>query len=386
MKISKLGLGWLMVLAMSSFAEAATEREVPHYVNFQSVLRDDSGNLIEESFIDLQVKILRQDGNPVYEETQPGVQVVRGAINIMVGEGVKPDSSVPTGGIPAEALDPKNGDHFLQVQFGSNEPSGPMEIGMVPYAMYAEQALSISPNIIDTDIPEIFVTEAELEERLTTYSSNIVTTINNSSSSTTINESHIDQTIMRDTEADALFVNVAGDTMTGNLNMGNQSITNVNQVDGVDLSTLSSTVSNHTTQIGSLNATVSGHTTQIGTLNTTAADHENRIATLEAKPEIRAWAYVEDGDGSLGAKTFTGYNVASVVRENHATYGEVYRIIFSNLIGGNYAANATANRDIDGADRLFANVPSKTSSVARVRIKEESSGQDYGNFSFTVIK
>lgn len=105
-----------MLLAMCSlWTGSLMAQAVPHYVNFQSVLRDDSGNLIEDGFMDLQVKVLDQDKDVVYEETQPGVQVVRGAINIMIGEGVVPGSSpsIPTGGLPVAELDPGKGSHFL---------------------------------------------------------------------------------------------------------------------------------------------------------------------------------------------------------------------------------------------------------------------------------
>lgn len=378
-----LSLITLLAALTPAWTHAQTA-SVPKYVNFQAVLRDDAGNLIEDGFIDLEFKILDQDGDELYYELQPGVQVVRSAVNVLIGEGVEPGSSpsAPTGGIPFDAINPAGGTKFLQMKVGSNLPSDNMELGSVPYAMYAQRAIGIVPDITEPEVPAVFVTESELA----TYSSNIINTINTSGGSTTIVESVIDPTIMRDSEAEALFVNVTGDTMTGDLNMSNQNITNVNQVDGVNLNTLNSTVSNHTSQISTLNSTTSTHTTQINTLSTTATDHENRLDALEAKPEIRAWVYVEDPDGNLGAKSFTGYNIASVDREDHFTFGKVYKITFSNSIGLNYAANATANRDIDNADRLFANVPGRGSSIARVRIKEESSGQDYGNFSFTAIK
>ena len=136
----------LLTLSLLSMSAMAQEAAVPHYLNFQSVLRDDGGNLITDSFIDLEFKILDQDGQEIYHEVQPGVQVVRSAVNVMIGEGVDPNNpSVPKGGLPPSVLDPTNGQKFLQMKIGDNLPSDPMEFGMVPYAAWAEKALTV-PN------------------------------------------------------------------------------------------------------------------------------------------------------------------------------------------------------------------------------------------------
>ncbi len=351
----------MMVLAMTTMIRSVLAADVPRYVNFQAVLRDDNGKLLEGDNVNLEFKILDQDGQELYYESQPAVNMVRSSVNVMIGEGVELNSSNPTGGVPFPALSPTTGTKFLQMRIDGNQAGGLMEMGSVPYAVYAQMALKIDPNIVTVDIPDIFVTEDELA----TYSANIVTTINNSASSTTINESHIDQNIARDSEVaaaiashnhDAVYVNVAGDTMTGSLNVPDSSTT----------------------------PHLSGGNFNVGR---TLRNHENRITALESapKPEIFAWAYVSDSDGALEAKSFSGFNIASVIRENHASYGNVYRVTFSSSIFGSYAAVATANRDVDESARLFANIPSRGSSVIRVRVKEESGGQDYGNFSLTII-
>ncbi len=51
---------------MLSFADSS----VPHFVNFQSVLRDDNGNLVTANSIDLEFEILDQDGDQLYYEQQ----------------------------------------------------------------------------------------------------------------------------------------------------------------------------------------------------------------------------------------------------------------------------------------------------------------------------
>src|SRR3990167_8943025 len=78
-KRAQFGMQLLFLfLFLSSTVLAQTT--VPQYLNFQSVVMDDSGNLITDPFIDLNFKILDKDGNLVYEEDQKQVQVVKGAV------------------------------------------------------------------------------------------------------------------------------------------------------------------------------------------------------------------------------------------------------------------------------------------------------------------
>lgn len=141
----------LALVPVSGYSEEA--KAVPHYLNFQSVLRDDAGNLIAEPFTDIEFKILDPEGREIFYELQPGVQVVRGGVNVMIGEGVVPNSNppAPTGGIPPLAFDPATGFKRLKVRFGSNQPSEPMEFGMVPYAVYAEKALGVAGDSIGSE-------------------------------------------------------------------------------------------------------------------------------------------------------------------------------------------------------------------------------------------
>jgi len=285
-------LGWLMLPMAASAAEV-----VPHYMNFQAVLRDDSGNLIPDGTIDLALKILDQDGKEIYSEVQPGVQVVRSSINVMVGEGVSPGSepSVPTGGLPLTALDPASGDKKLQVQFGSNQPSDPMALGSVPYAVYAEKALGLDVSIKAADIPPIFVTQDELtaaintetaarqtadttlQNQITTANANITTL---QSQMTTANNNIT--SLQSDVSGK---VSKSGDTMSGPLNMGGNNITNAGNF--------------------------------VTSSNVNINDHEARITALEGAPPIapqsvaRAWAnWCVDGSGNISL--ISQYNVSSV--------------------------------------------------------------------------
>ncbi|QQR81667.1 MAG: hypothetical protein IPJ69_06060 [Deltaproteobacteria bacterium] len=140
----------MMFLALTILINTQAHAEsVPHVINFQSVLRDDNGNLIPDGPIDLNFKILDNEGHQVYLESQPSVQVIRGAINVMIGDGIV--SGTQSTGIPIQALDPTAGERFLQYQIGSNQPVDPISFGSLPYAVWSEKALSVSEDTIGSE-------------------------------------------------------------------------------------------------------------------------------------------------------------------------------------------------------------------------------------------
>ena len=232
--------------AVLLFASAQLTAQVPKYVNFQSVLRDDSGNLVEDGFVDLTFKILDQDGDELYAEVQPGVQVVRSAINVMIGEGVTPGStpSAPTGGIPIDTLDPNLGSHFLQIQFGPNLPSDPMELGSVPYAMYAERALSFVGEFPVNQIPDEITRDTELAAAIQAHSDEDIATAHPNGQ---FPISRLDTDIATQTEL-------------------NSEASARSSADSSEASTRSSADSNLQGQINNLNSTVSNHASRLNTL------------------------------------------------------------------------------------------------------------------------
>src|SRR3989338_2645992 len=143
---------------------------VPQYLNFQSVVTDSNGNLITEPFIDLEFQILYQAGSVLYREKQEQVQVVRGAVNVNIGEGIIPNSSPrsPTGGLSLDLFDPREGARYVRMIVGSNPPNDNLQILSTPYALWAEQALSVVPNSIGSEeIKEGSIKITHLETRLT---------------------------------------------------------------------------------------------------------------------------------------------------------------------------------------------------------------------------
>lgn len=58
---------------------AADTPQLPRYLNFQSLLFNDNGSPVTETFIDLEFYISGQDGTDLYSERQQQVQVINGA-------------------------------------------------------------------------------------------------------------------------------------------------------------------------------------------------------------------------------------------------------------------------------------------------------------------
>ncbi len=121
---------------------------LPRFLNFQSLLFDDNGEPVDETFIDLEFYISDQEGQDLYAERQPQVQVIHGAVNVLIGEGTAPDGTA-TGGLPSTVLDPSTGPKFLKFRVGDNLVSDPMELVTVPYSFYAQQALSVPENSLE---------------------------------------------------------------------------------------------------------------------------------------------------------------------------------------------------------------------------------------------
>lgn len=135
-----------LLLALPSWLGAQTK--LPQYLNFQSVLFNDNGEIVTETFIDLEFYISNQEGTDLYSERQQQVQVVSGAVNVLIGEGIAPNGSA-TGGLPSEVFDPLTGPKFVKFRVGSNLVSDPMELVTVPYSFYAQEALTVPDDSIE---------------------------------------------------------------------------------------------------------------------------------------------------------------------------------------------------------------------------------------------
>ena len=95
-----------LVILLFAPQRLTAQTTLPHVFNFHTTLRDDNGNLVESDFIDLEFQIVDGQGNILFSESQPGVQVVRSAVAVVVGE--------ESGGIPSGVFDPATGSKLLQ--------------------------------------------------------------------------------------------------------------------------------------------------------------------------------------------------------------------------------------------------------------------------------
>lgn len=116
---------------------------LPHVFNFHTTLRDDDGNLIQNDFIDLEFQIVDGQGNILFSESQPGVQVVRSAVAVVVGE--------ESGGIPLEVFDPATGAKLLKYKIAGNEFSDGIELNTYPYSLWSEKALGVVDDAIGSE-------------------------------------------------------------------------------------------------------------------------------------------------------------------------------------------------------------------------------------------
>jgi len=136
----------VVILIVTSVA--FSEESVPKFLNYQSLLYDDGGNLLPTGQTGMTFRIVDQDRNVLYEEYQT-LDVVYGAVSAVVGNGLD-ENNAPTGGIPFEILAP-TGSKFLEVQTDNYPMEGPYEIVSVPYALYSDKAYNVADGSIKSE-------------------------------------------------------------------------------------------------------------------------------------------------------------------------------------------------------------------------------------------
>ncbi|MFH0800518.1 MAG: hypothetical protein V2A66_10125 [Pseudomonadota bacterium] len=145
MKIVSLVLALIAVMA-GGVARAET-KAVPNVLSFQSLLFDDGGNPIADGSVGITFRVKDAKDQVLYEEKQ-SLDAVRGGVSALVGNGLNAQGA-PAGGIPSAVLDPA-GSRYLEAQVDGFPATSPMEIASVPYAVYANQALSAAEGAIDS--------------------------------------------------------------------------------------------------------------------------------------------------------------------------------------------------------------------------------------------
>ena len=167
----------LSLLVSAPGYSAEPTPSAPKMINLQAVLVDDGGNVLyEKQEADIVFSIIDGDGSTLYEEVQH-VPIVNGAISVMVGRGNNVSDNQPTGGIPMEALIP-DGTKLLRIKLNEQSiPQEDLQLGSVPYALYAE---SLSHPIESDEILDGTLIQADLSAELLTY---LTDSISNTSSS-----------------------------------------------------------------------------------------------------------------------------------------------------------------------------------------------------------
>lgn len=122
---------------------------VPKYFNYQAILYDDGGNPLPDGPTILNVRLLDAGMRPVYEEEQD-VEVVAGAVSVMIGAGREPGSMSLTGGMGGDILMPE-GPRYLEIAAEGMPPEAVMELVAVPYSTYADMALGVVDGVIRSE-------------------------------------------------------------------------------------------------------------------------------------------------------------------------------------------------------------------------------------------
>lgn len=133
----------LCVCAQTLFAE---EKIVPQVMGYHSIIYDEGGNLIADGDIGVWFRILDPAGAVLYEERQT-VTALNGQVSALIGNGLTAQGA-PTGGVSLDALNP-DGEKYLEVEVEGMTKLSPMEFASVPYATYAQEALSAAEGAID---------------------------------------------------------------------------------------------------------------------------------------------------------------------------------------------------------------------------------------------
>ena len=128
------------IILLSFIASGFVMAQSPHAFNYQAILRDNSGALIANQSVSLQISIIKDSitGANSYTETHQLFTNDYGLVNLKIGKGtvISGDFSLVNWG---------GSDHFIQISLdatgGSNYTiMGTTQLLSVPYALYAESS------------------------------------------------------------------------------------------------------------------------------------------------------------------------------------------------------------------------------------------------------
>ena len=114
--------------------------QAPEGVNYQAVIRDNAGNLLENTSVGLKISIYQTEigGSIVFEESFTESTNNFGLVNLIIGKGTPISGDI-------SLVDWANGPYFIEISADENggmdyELIGTQELMSVPYALYAKTA------------------------------------------------------------------------------------------------------------------------------------------------------------------------------------------------------------------------------------------------------
>lgn len=138
---------FLIILFLLTIVFVAARSQTPEAINYQTIIRDNTGAVIVDQKVCLQLSILQGSatGSSVYTETQTDTTNDFGLINLQLGTGTTTDDF--------SSIDWFGGPYFLSVEVdvtgncSSYILAGTSQLISVPYAIYAKYA----ENVDDAD-------------------------------------------------------------------------------------------------------------------------------------------------------------------------------------------------------------------------------------------
>jgi len=136
----------LLLIAMIFVSSGILISQVPQAFKYQAIARDESGNILSNWDIGLQISIVETitQGQKVYVEVHHVKSNLNGMIDLVIGEGRREKGEF-------EEIKWGENSYFIKMEMDIDGGSDYKEIGTtqlyaVPYALYAEQAGAISPD------------------------------------------------------------------------------------------------------------------------------------------------------------------------------------------------------------------------------------------------
>ena len=142
---------FFILLSVISFAN--TFAKTPQTISYQAVIRDNLGELLNNTSVDVEILILQgsENGAVVYSETRTGKTNENGLMTFAIGDDQK------QGGYSLSDIEWSDGPFFLQCNVKYNQGrdyaiSLTSQLMSVPYALYAER---VSPNALPSKLSEL---------------------------------------------------------------------------------------------------------------------------------------------------------------------------------------------------------------------------------------